>query len=114
MKSLLYIMFAGAGIFALSSCEKKGYPAGIQELEQGRLAIYPNPAKDYCVISGEGLNEVNEAFLVDALGRSMEVNIVKQQNQWQLSLKNITSGCYTLVVADKKGRNYRGNIIVMK
>jgi len=43
MKSLLYIMFAGAGIFALSSCEKKDYPAGIQELEHHYYAIFvPN------------------------------------------------------------------------
>ena len=43
MKSIKYIAIAIAGIFALTSCEKKDYPKGVEELEHHYYAIFvPN------------------------------------------------------------------------
>jgi len=43
MKSIKYILFVVAGVFALAACEKKDYPAGLVELEHHYYAIFvPN------------------------------------------------------------------------
>ncbi len=43
MRSIQYILIAIAGIFSIASCEKKDYPAGVQELEHQYYAIFvPN------------------------------------------------------------------------
>ena len=43
MRSIKYILIAIAGIFSIASCEKKDYPAGVQELEHQYYAIFvPN------------------------------------------------------------------------
>jgi hypothetical protein len=43
MRSIKYILIAIAGILSVASCEKKDYPAGLQELEHQYYAIFvPN------------------------------------------------------------------------
>ena len=43
MKSLIYIIVAVLGVLAISSCEKRDYPAGVTELEHHYYAIFvPN------------------------------------------------------------------------
>lgn len=43
MRSIKYILIAIAGVLSVASCEKKDYPAGLQELEHQYYAIFvPN------------------------------------------------------------------------
>jgi len=80
------------------------------------LSVYPNPATDYCFLSGLNFNEPMESsiFLIDILGRVIHANFSKvNQDQIRIDLSDLPSGMYW-AVATLGGQNpvYSNKFIV--
>lgn len=78
------------------------------------ISVYPNPAKDYIMISGEKLGNNSQAFVVDALGKKIkEFQLNNESNK--LNISSLKSGVYFVNVVNSLGiRSKPMRLIVQK
>jgi hypothetical protein len=72
---------------------------GVDELASHSIEIYPNPARDVCYIQSNG-SAIIQAALIDSTGKAITNgwSIQNSTNLYTLSLFEIPSGIYTLIL----------------
>lgn len=81
--------------------------SGIYEQNSLSLQLFPNPAKDYCIIKN-GLN--TKGILVNELGKVLQV-INIDNTDYRLNLEDYREGTYILYINDK-GHYWNTKIII--
>lgn len=75
--------------------------AGMDELINNDLELYPNPTKD--VVNAHWTGDVQSIELVDLQGKSLEVMKVSNVKTQTVDLQNLSSGVYMLRVTSNEG-----------
>ena len=87
---------AGGGLFEINRIEFYQTPtAGLETIEKGKIAIYPNPVNDILNVSVETANIV----VYDILGQP----IVSVSNVNSLNTSNLKSGSYIARITTQEG-----------
>lgn len=74
-------------------------PTGVEELEAGNVALYPNPTMAQFTIEGVGLNHVT---VYNAIGQKVyEANC--EGNSTEVNLGNVESGVYMVRIVSEEG-----------
>jgi stage III sporulation protein SpoIIIAA len=63
--------------------------------------VYPNPAKDVLTIAGSHIAEVR---VLDNLGRTLDVQTLKDATNPSVSVSNLATGVYHLRVRSMDGK----------
>ena len=79
------------------------------KIENEKLKIFPNPAKDIVNINYPNLKEVS---ILDLTGRILLQKTFSNSNNVQLNIGNLSKGVYVLKVIDVKGNALTGKLIV--
>ena len=69
---------------------------GLDELAQSKIRIYPNPAKDFIIISSD--EKLKSAAIYDNLGR-----LIKMENSDKLDISGLVKGSYLIQIKTKSG-----------
>ena len=69
---------------------------GLDELVQSKIRIYPNPAKDFIIISSD--EKLKSAAIYDNLGR-----LIKMENSDKLDISGLAKGSYLIKIKTKSG-----------
>ena len=69
---------------------------GLDELAQSKIRIYPNPAKDFIIISSD--EKLQSAAIYDNLGR-----LIKMENSDNLDISGLAKGSYLIQIKTKSG-----------
>lgn len=69
---------------------------GLDELVQSKIRIYPNPAKDFIIISSD--EKLKSAAIYDNLGR-----LIKMENSDKLDISGLVKGSYLIKIKTKSG-----------
>lgn len=95
-----------------------GRPTGLEDIvDANSLLLYPNPAKDNVTLTldSKSLMKLN-LNVIDETGRSVynqDVQATKGNNTFSISLNNIASGMYKLVLSGENGKISK-NLSVVK
>jgi len=73
-------------------------PLGINELKNGVMKIYPNPANDKLFIEQTGNENITEISLFDIYGKK----VITENKQNELDISSLTEGIYFLQVKTKE------------
>lgn len=84
---------------------------GINENEMSEINVYPVPAKDMLNIEGEGIKSVK---ISDILGKEIAEYINDGEATMSISVDNLKSGSYLLVIKDENGNAITRRIAIMK
>ena len=76
--------------------------AAIDEMDQGSILIYPNPATEILNVKFEG-NKFKNLSIVDLNGKQIFTKLL-EENSAELNISSIDSGSYILIL-DGKGIN---------
>lgn len=71
---------------------------------QTRVSLFPNPTKDKMYIDGLRPDELQAARLYDVQGRSLSLQMYKQQGQYIFNLNHLQEGFYLLEIQTAKGK----------
>jgi hypothetical protein len=88
--------------------------SGIEEVRAGQLVLYPVPAKDICYIDGLEPSDVIAAWLADAQGRTVRIEVVPHADRWVLSIAGMASGIYQLGLITEDGSRYTGKLTILQ
>ncbi len=84
-------------------------PTGIEQTEQSKLSIAPNPAQDYFTVKLEN-NQLFDINIYDSEGR-----LIKSQkasnNMRKIDIKDLKSGIYFIQITDANNRVYSSKLI---
>ncbi len=86
----------------------EGLPNSVNDLENGNVAVYPNPAENQINILANGLQLVN---VYNAMGQLVETLKVSLIDQFVLSVEAYPSGLYTIQMVTQNGV-YNRNVVV--
>ncbi len=86
----------------------EGLPNSVNDLENGNVAVYPNPAENQINILANGLQLVN---VYNAMGQLVETVKVSLIDQFVLSVEAYPSGLYTIQMVTQNGV-YNRNVVV--
>ncbi|HEY6171101.1 MAG TPA: T9SS type A sorting domain-containing protein, partial [Candidatus Kapabacteria bacterium] len=81
---------------------------GVQTQREKHVAITPNPARDYILVSGD----YKDIKLFDALGREQKLNVNYFTNPIRIDLNGLPSGAYNLQLKDAQGQVAVEKVIV--
>jgi len=84
------------------------------EKEDGKLTIYPNPAKDYCYIicPASNLKQHFQVILSDLAGKSINCNQKTEENRIRIDLNGLGSGIFFVNIIDNEnGKSSNGLIL---
>ena len=74
-------------------------PTGVEELEDGQVAVYPNPTTSQFTIEGVGLNQVT---VYNTIGQKVyEANC--EGNSTEVNLGDVETGVYMVRIATENG-----------
>jgi hypothetical protein len=78
------------------------------------VKVFPNPAQNYLMISGEDLTKGSKALIVDALGKNVKTFQLNSKNN-KLDISALKSGVYFVNVLNSQGvRSKQMKLIVQK
>ena len=86
----------------------EGLPNSVNDLENGNVAVYPNPSESQIYIIANGLQLVNVYNAMVQLVETVKVNLL---DQFTLSVESYPSGLYTIQMVTKNGV-YNRNVVV--
>lgn len=78
---------------------------GIEHIEKGTFSMYPNPAKDFCMIRLENMQ--NSIMVTDATGRIVMQNTALNSTLYSLDLTGFEAGLYFITVTGENGSSTR-------
>ncbi len=84
---------------------------GINELEQVKFEVYPNPANEKLIIETEQVNEQNSFQLMDITGRVV-FTLAVQAAKTSVDISMLGTGVYVVVLEQKGGMVVRRKIVV--
>lgn len=90
-----------------------GCTLGLEETEGLDLAIYPNPASDYLIISNKCQNKITNIEMIDIAGRKVLEDNVVTSSIYKLDISSIPTGVYILKM-DIEGKLEHRKIQVKK
>jgi hypothetical protein len=89
--------------FIYNSCT----PLSVEEIELGRVAIYPNPSEGVSFIEIENPNNHTLRMnVVDITGKVVTENMVVNTTRYEINTTNLNAGLYFLNIVNE--RNERG------
>ena len=74
-------------------------PDGVDENDALEISVFPNPARDYVTIEGEGIQSIT---IIDLAGRVVKSVPVKSMRTW-INVGDLKSGVYLIVGKSKEG-----------
>ena len=77
----------------------------------GSLGLFPNPAKDLVLVMHDELNENSDLRVLDALGRSVTPQLVRDLGRAQLDVSQLVPGSYN-VLLETSGERYAQRLVV--
>ncbi|HEY6171102.1 MAG TPA: T9SS type A sorting domain-containing protein [Candidatus Kapabacteria bacterium] len=83
-------------------------PLKVSNVNTSVNSIYPNPARDYILVSGN----YKEIKLFDALGREVKLQVNYHAKPIRINLSGLPSGAYNLQVKDASGQVVLEKLIV--
>ena len=96
------ITVSGTGVGSQSVKVNQSKPTLIEPLDDIKVSIYPNPAKDFVIIKLDGTIVVNISIsIVDALGKSYYLNEFKGANLYRemtIDLSSMKRGLYFVII----------------
>lgn len=96
-------------------CNQATQPVGLEEYEQKRFTVYPNPAIDRITVeSVSDLDQVSGATLQSLSGQSVTLSYaLSAQGKMVIEgLSNYHSGLYILTVTTKSGSNQQVKLVI--
>jgi hypothetical protein len=88
------------GDWAFKIIKHSPKPTGINELNQSKILVSPNPSNSIFLLSNpNGLHEKAVIKVFDVSGRLVHEETVQDINGYQLDLKNNENGIYILKVS---------------
>lgn len=85
---------------------------GINNLNVASSAIYPNPAKDYVIISNE--KALESVTLIDFTGRVVSTIFGQRKSQLQMDISSLGQGIYLLNTRDISGAQTMHQLVIQK
>ena len=82
----------------------------LEDMEEGNIRVYPNPAKD--VIHIEGLEKNTTLEICDQVGRVVYIRKVSQQNE-VIDISSLKTGVYYLIVRNSNAVS-KNKILISK
>ena len=83
-------------------------PTGVEELESGNVAVYPNPTNGSFMVEAEGMTHITVYNMLGQVVYSNDCNV----DQMTVNLSNVESGIYMVRVETANGEvNSRINVI---
>ena len=90
------------------------YPVSTDEFEAVPISIYPNPAFEYAYFDFSAISAAKNIELFDIQGRLVNTSVI-ENNLFQLSLADFSTGTYVYKVTDAKNNLVKtGKIEVLK
>ena len=90
------------------------YPVSTDEFEAVPISIYPNPAFEYAYFDFSAISTAKNIELFDVQGRLVNTSVI-ENNLFQLSLADFSTGTYVYKVTDAKNNLVKtGKIEVLK
>ena len=90
------------------------YPVSTDEFEAVPISIYPNPAFEYAYFDFSAISAAKNIELFDIQGRLVNTSVI-ENNLFQLSLADFSTGTYAYKVTDAKNNLVKtGKIEVLK
>ncbi len=93
-------------IYAVPFTTKEQVPAGISSLEASKIALYPNPARDFVTLTGLTSGVGYEIY--DLSGKKVKQGRVEASKK--IDVSDLKAGVYTVVLTDGKA-NIRKKLI---
>lgn len=87
----LYNEYGCVGQYAICPVVAAVYPLAVEEMDQRRVKVYPNPAAD--MLQLESSSSIQNVILQDVTGRT-----VLNSRQWTLDVSSMPPGLYFLTV----------------
>ena len=84
------------GNFSSGHVGNAGHPAGIEEANDSRIALYPNPTTSILNIAANGVKEVS---VLDINGRT----VMTEQNVNSIDMSELANGVYFVRVITNDG-----------
>jgi len=86
--------------------------SAVQDLSEGRITLFPNPAKDHIIVKSHQL-EMIQIDIMDISGRSIEKHLLnpEHKNLVNLSLTDITEGIYLIKILTEQGVRFKKLIL---
>ncbi len=84
--------------------------SGIENLNNTKFLIFPNPAKDFVIVKSN--NDIQTISISNIAGQIIYSESEIMKNEIQISLKNISSGTYILMILDTAGNQKFEKIII--
>ncbi len=70
-------------------------------LAEASFKLYPNPAQNTLFVQTLGkANKAESIKVIDALGKTIQLPIVRQNNQYEINTSSLASGLYSVVYFD--------------
>jgi hypothetical protein len=91
------------------------YPVGIEEISDGEINVFPNPASSFILIECNASKSmlISEFYLLNLLGQKLEVPFtVLSENEFRLNIIHIESGVYRLFVVGKDNEIRNFEVII--
>ena len=78
------------------------------------LQIFPNPALDYTMISLEENVPIQGIRVFDLKGKLVAEEPVIDEVTYQLNVKNLSQGVYSISTIDENGNQYVGKLVIIR
>jgi predicted nicotinamide N-methyase len=79
--------------------------AAINEIENAKINILPNPANDYITLTFNNINDVSgEIIIIDIIGNVVYRKTI-HDNSTRFNVASFSQGVYTVVFTNKKGKS---------
>jgi hypothetical protein len=79
--------------------------AAINEIENAKINIFPNPANDYITLTFNNINDVSgEIIIIDIIGNVVYRKTI-HDNSTRFNVASFSQGVYTVVFTNKKGKS---------
>ena len=82
-------------------------PLGREDAISSRLTLYPNPTRHVLFVKGEQQFQLHSVTAIDAAGREVPLQLsLHTANSYQLNVKHLANGAYTLRLETADGVGY--------
>jgi len=85
-------------------------PTGIEDIIQGSISVYPNPANEFIYIDFNGIENIEKYSVLDVFGRKKLEGTMKQNDQTIL-INELSSGVYFINFTTSDKTSYIGRFI---